>query len=283
MSVSIHTWIHKKTLELASSGFPDDARFSCLNLLRHFLGVDTTWILIHSQDDMPNNLLPIINNHFEELKKGRPLPYIIGEWDFFSLTFKVSEDVLIPRPETELLVETAIAWLNKQPPENRNFIDVGTGTGCIPVAILMNTQYASGIATDISINALKIATDNLSTYTLGNRLQLICGDLLIPINQKFNLITANLPYIPTYKLEAMEVKKHEPRLALDGGIEGFELIKRLLIDSSEKITKPGLLLLEIEEDQGKEIEILAAESFPNGKIQVHKDYANRDRFVQIEL
>ena len=283
MTVSIQTWIHEKTLELESSGFLDDARFSCLILLSHFLYVDTAWIFIHSQDDLPNELLPILNIHFEELKRGRPLPYIIGEWDFFGYRFNISEAVLIPRPETELLVKTAIEWLNQQTSENRSFIDVGTGTGCIPVSILMNIDYASGLATDISIRALKIAADNRSTYNLENRLQLVCGDLLTPIIQKFNLITANLPYIPTKKLETTEVKKHEPLLALDGGIDGFSLIKRLLIDSVNKITKPGLILLEIEEDQGEDIEDLAAQSFPNGKILIHKDYANRDRFVQIEL
>ena len=283
MTVSIQTWIHEKTLELESSGFLDDARFSCLILLSHFLNVDTTWIFIHSQDDLPNELLPILNIHFEELKRGRPLPYIIGEWDFFGYRFNISEAVLIPRPETELLVKTAIEWLNQQTSENRSFIDVGTGTGCIPVSILMNIDYASGLAIDISIRALKIAADNRSTYNLENRLQLVCGDLLTPIIQKFNLITANLPYIPTKKLETTEVKKHEPLLALDGGIDGFSLIKRLLIDSVNKITKPGLILLEIEEDQGEDIEFIAAQSFPNGKILIHKDYANRDRFVQIEL
>ncbi len=283
MTVSIQTWIHEKTLELESSGFLDDARFSCLILLSHFLNVDTTWIYIHSQDDLPNELLTILNIHFEELKRGRPLPYIIGEWDFFGYRFNISEAVLIPRPETELLVKTAIEWLNQQTSENRSFIDVGTGTGCIPVSILMNIDYASGLAIDISIRALKIAADNRSTYNLENRLQLVCGDLLTPIIQKFNLITANLPYIPTKKLETTEVKKHEPLLALDGGIDGFSLIKRLLIDSVNKITKPGLILLEIEEDQGEDIEFIAAQSFPNGKILIHKDYANRDRFVQIEL
>ena len=283
MSVSIDTWLHEKILILESSGFLDDARFSCLTLLSHFLNVDVTWIILHSQDDLPDELLPVLNNHFEALKTGHPLPYIIGEWDFFGYTFKISENVLIPRPETELLVGTAIDWLKKQVPENRSFIDIGTGTGCIPVSILINTDFSSGVATDISISALNVAVDNRSTYNLQNRLQFICADLLYPIKQKFNLITANLPYIPTNKLETLEVKKYEPLLALDGGIDGLDVIKRLLIDSVDKITKPGLILLEIEEEQGAVIEVFAAQSFPNGKIRIQKDYANRDRFVQIEL
>lgn len=283
MTVSFKDWIDEKTRILEKNRFLDDARFTCTQLVLNEIKQNQTYLLIHQKELLSNNQRITLESQFQQIQQGIPLPYIIGEWDFFGLTLKVSKDVLIPRPETELLVESAIDWLKKQQPENRKMLDVGTGSGCIPIAILKNVPQSSAIAIDISFKALQITQDNRNRHALQNTLSLLCSDLVSSLNGSFNLITANLPYIPTQNLDSLFVKDHEPFLALDGGEDGLVLIKELLIQVVDRITKSGLILLEIEENQGKSVSTLAKLAFPNGKISIIKDYAHRDRIIRIEL
>ena len=283
MTVSFKDWIDEKAKILESNRFSDDSRFTCTQLVLNEINQNQTYLLIHQNELLSNNQLATLDNQFRQVLQGIPLPYIIGSWDFFGLTLKISHEVLIPRPETELLVESAIEWLNKQPPEHRKMLDVGTGSGCIPIAILKNIPQSSAVAIDISFKALQITQDNKNQHALQEKLSLLCSDLISSLSGSFNLITANLPYIPTHTLSNLKVKEYEPSLALDGGEDVLVLIRELLIQVVNQISNPGLILLEIEENQGKSVSALAKLAFPNGRISIIKDYAHRDRIIRIEL
>jgi release factor glutamine methyltransferase len=198
------------------------------------------------------------------LIKGEPLPYVLGHWEFYGLTFSVSPAALIPRPETELLVELAMDWLHSHPGKRR-VIDVGTGTGCIAVALAANVQDLRVLACDISHPALKLSLENASRHRVSDRIDFIQTDLLPAINRQVDLICANLPYIPSPRLKSLQVAQNEPRLALDGGKDGLKLIKELLALSNDVLSPGGLMLLEIDETHGEQVLSLAEEHFSKNR------------------
>ncbi len=150
------------------------------------------------------------------LESGEPLPYVLGSWEFFGLEFEVTPDVLIPRPETELLVERAIVWLQAHP-DRRHAADVGTGSGCIGIALAANVPDLQVMATDISSAAVEMARRNAVKNGVGRRMEFLCCDLFPP-EVEFDLIVANLPYIPTKTLHKLPIYGREPTMALDGGV-----------------------------------------------------------------
>jgi release factor glutamine methyltransferase len=208
------------------------------------------------------------------------LPYLLGHWEFYGLDFMVSPSALIPRPETELLVEQALAWL-RQRPQRRLVADVGTGCGCIAVTLATHLPGLRVIASDLSFAALKLARANSRKLVVEQRISFIQCDLLAPFN-KFDLIAANLPYIPSSELELLPVARREPRLALDGGPDGLETIRRLLQQALTRLAAGGLLLLEIEASQGSAALALAQAAFPYAQIQLLSDLAGQDRLIRLE-
>lgn len=261
-----------------------------------------TWLLAHPEEPLNSRILASLEGLVERRTHGEPLPYIIGEWEFFNLNFDVNPAVLIPRPETELLVERAISWLQNRKPVhgNYNILDVGTGCGCIAIALAVNISNDLVFATDISPDSLEIAQRNAVKYGVQQRVTFILADLIpladeqrmtgqvdpltaqaIPLG--FDLIVANLPYIPTSVLNDLGVSKHEPRLALDGGEDGLSLIRRLLALAPPRLTPGGLILLEIESSQGPSALSLAYDAFTQAEIHLHQDLAGRDRLLEIRL
>jgi release factor glutamine methyltransferase len=213
---------------------------------------------------------------------GEPLPYLTEKQEFFGIDFKVTPDVLIPRPETELLVEFALDWLQKK--KNKTLIaDVGTGSGCIAVALGKHLSSAGIIGTDFSFDALQIAKDNIDRQALENQINLVQTDLLAGLTVKFDCICANLPYIPTKTLSTLKVGNFEPWDALDGGEDGLRFIKPLLNQSKKCIKPDGLILLEIESSLSHFVFELAAVVFPDSSIKIHNDLARLPRLVQIQL
>jgi release factor glutamine methyltransferase len=204
------------------------------------------------------------------------LPYVLGSWEFYGLDFKITPDVLIPRPETELLVGKAIDWLRAHPGQ-RWGADVGTGSGCIAVTLAQQVEDLRLTASDISYAALRVAKFNAWRYELMDRIHFLQVDLLPPVSKAFDLICANLPYIPTATLRTLSVSKREPSIALDGGEDGLDLIKRLLEESRHKIAPGGSMLLEIEASQGSRGKELAEKLFPEGRAQVWADLAGHER------
>ncbi len=216
------------------------------------------------------------------LEGGVPLPYVLGEQEFYGMTFKVSPAVLIPRPETELLVDEGLNWL-KARPDRRRAADVGTGSGCIAAALAAHVPDLRLLAVDRSRAALEVARDNFRRHRLLERVRLAQSDLLSCSGGPFDLVCANLPYIPSRTLADLDVARHEPRSALDGGLDGLELIARLLADSRRWIAPGGLLLLEVESGQGQTAPALARQFFPSAEIGVKEDLAGHPRLLKIQL
>jgi release factor glutamine methyltransferase len=222
------------------------------------------------------------------LEGGEPFPYVIGRWEFFGLEFFITPDVLIPRPETELLVEKAIAWLQESP-VRRTVADVGTGSGVIAVSIAIHVSGAEILATDISREALKVARGNAVRFGVSNRIDFLQCDILpphsdpLPTDRHFDLICANLPYIPTTTLRRLPVFGREPTVALDGGEDGLDLFRRFLDVAPEWLAPNGLILLEIESTRGLQALNLACDAFSNAEIHLHQDLAGSDRLLEIRI
>jgi release factor glutamine methyltransferase len=211
-----------------------------------------------------------------------PLPYLTGWREFFGLRLRVNRAVMIPRPETELLVEAAI---NRLPTANRQpltVVDVGTGSGAIAIALAKHLPGVVVTATEASLRALRVAAYNCRLHGLTDRVRLLWGDLLQPLDQPVDLIVANLPYIPTGDLASLPPEvQHEPRLALNGGPDGLDIICRLLNQARDCLKPGGSLLLEIGAEQGPAARALAEVRFPASQVEVLKDYAGLDRILRI--
>lgn len=268
----------RQILKPLSSSYALDAQV----LLAHVTGKNRAWLLAHPEAALNTGQLLSLREALYMLEKGEPLPYVLGEWYFYGHTFFVSPHVLIPRPETELLVETAIDWLERHPGQ-RLAVDIGTGTGCIAVALAKNVPDVHIVATDISADALAVAQANVARFKLDGQVELLNADLLAPIDGPIDLICANLPYIPTQTLHTLDVFGREPTLALDGGPDGLDLISRLLSDAPRVIAPGGLILLEIEATQTEAVENLALRHFPSASIRVDSDLAGHPRQLIINL
>jgi len=257
-------------------------------LLANILDKPRTWIEVHPEALLTKPQLATAKQALTRLKAGEPLPYILGHREFFGLDLEITTDVLIPRPETELMVEAAIKWLQATP-ERRTIADVGTGSGCIAVAIAKNIYDAKVIATDISRPALEVAHRNAHRHNVAERIDFIQCDLLppqpghLPTSLHFDLICANLPYIPTKTLHKLPVYGREPTLALNGGTDGLDIVRQLLQIAPEWLAPHGMILLEIEATQGMPALSLAYDAFDNAKIHLHQDLAGHDRLLSIEL
>jgi release factor glutamine methyltransferase len=251
-------------------------------LLGHVMGYNRAWILAHPTA----NLTDARQHQLEQLvvrrAQGTPLPYLLGHWEFFALDFEVSPAVLIPRPETELLVETALDWL-KDHRAVQSAVDVGTGSGCIAISLAVHSPNLLVHASDLSRPALEAARRNAKTHGVSDRVHFYQADLLTAVTGPFHLICANLPYIPSAKLTSLPVTAHEPILALDGGRDGLALVGRLMDQCTSLLASGGLALFEIESTCGLAALTRARQAFPAGKIRLIKDLNGLDRLVVIEV
>jgi release factor glutamine methyltransferase len=210
-----------------------------------------------------------------------PVAYLIGHKEFYGLDFAVDSSVLVPRPETELLVERTLERLKVRTFERLVVVDVGTGSGAIAVALAVHLPVARIIAIDISPAALELARRNVERHGLAGRVRLLQGDLLDPLDQPVDLIVSNPPYTILSEIDA-GVRRHEPRLALDGGPDGLELYRRLLAAAPTKLRPDGAVLLEIGATQAAAVAELARRAFPEAWVSVHQDLAGRDRVVVVD-
>ena len=257
MTNSIGEAIHEGARTLDESGVPE-ARREASSLLEHIIDRDRTFILGH-----PEELLT--PQHFERFRElilrrsaGEPLQYITCHQSFFGLDFEVEKGVLIPRPETELLVETALELL-KTSPVQTTICDVGTGSGCIAVTILHEQPDAHGVAIDISAAALEVAQRNAQYHGVSQRLAFVRSDCfsdLPPSSSPFDLIASNPPYVAEGEISGLqrEVRNHEPVEALAGGPDGLAVVRRLLVESRTFLRVGGHLLIEIGFNQAENVE-----------------------------
>ena len=256
-------------------------------LIAHILHKPRTWVMAHPELSLTSEQQKQLDDSLARFENGEPFPYILGYWEFFGLDFEVTRDVLIPRPETELLVERAIAWLQESP-DRKRVADIGTGSGVIAVSIAVNVPNARLLATDISHAALEVAHRNATKLNVANRIEFVHCDILpqrpkqFDIGNQVDLICANLPYIPTDTLQRLPIYKREPTLALDGGADGLELFRRLMKIASNWLAPHGLMLLEIEATQGSHALKLAHKTFARARIQLYPDLTGRDRLLEIQ-
>jgi release factor glutamine methyltransferase len=259
----------------------DTPRLDAQVLLANITGKPRSWILAHPEARLSPDEHKRFSDNLARLKSGIPLPYVLGHWGFYNLDFIINPNVLIPRPETELLVDEALQWLQSRP-GCRQVADIGTGSGCIAVSLAHNLPGLQVTATDISKPALTVAQANATRHGVADRVTFIQADLLPPSCPAFNLICANLPYIPSATLHQLDVYEREPTLALDGGLDGLDLIQRLIRTAPNCLAKEGLLILEIEANQGKTAIELAIERFPGSEIRLVPDHAGHDRLLCIQ-
>lgn len=253
-----------------------------LVLLAHVVQRPKTWLLAHPEAHLSKTQADQLEGLLQRLEVGEPLPYLVGTQEFFGLEFEVNPSVLIPRPETEIMVETALAWLQEHP-SSRNGIDVGTGSGCIAISLVSNCPDLNMLATDLSETALNVATKNAQKHNVADRISFSLSDLIPEDPQPVDLVCANPPYIPTEKLVEVNSLPWEPSLALDGGKSGLDLISKLLEKLPAFLNNPALILLETEATLGAQTLQLAKRNFPNAEVSLHKDLFERDRMVRIEV
>ncbi|MEN6411059.1 MAG: peptide chain release factor N(5)-glutamine methyltransferase [Anaerolineaceae bacterium] len=259
----------------------DSPTLDAQTLLSKVLDQNRAWLLTHPEASLTDRQAAEFGNRLVRLRAGEPLPYVLGEWEFYGRSFEVAPCVLIPRPETELLVEQALGWLRAHP-TRRQAADLGSGSGCIAVTLAAEISDLAVTAVDLSARALEITRRNCVRHGVEARVACIQGDLLAPLGKALDLIAANPPYIPSGILEGLEVAKHEPRLALDGGVDGLDVIRRILSGSVRRLAPGGLLLVEIEAGQGQIVREFAQKGFPRAGVQICADLAGNDRLLVVE-
>jgi release factor glutamine methyltransferase len=230
---------------LHSSGIIQSRR-EAYSLLALALEKDKTFLIAHPEYELSGEEEKRFKKFLIRRASREPFQYIAGKQEFYGLDFAVTKDVLIPRPETELIVETAIEILRAK--RNLNFCEVGIGSGCIAVSILHKVKTARAIGLDISPKALEIAAGNAATHEVSNRLELKISDVFEVLqNEKFDLIISNPPYIPSEEIENLqaEVRDFEPSIALTDGDDGLSIIEKIIVESPKFLNKEGFLLLEI--------------------------------------
>jgi release factor glutamine methyltransferase len=210
-----------------------------------------------------------------------PVPYLVGEREFYGLMFRVTPAVLIPRPSSELLVELAIDWLNAHP-QARRAIDLGTGSGAVAISVAKAVPRVRIEARDVSARALRVADENIAHYRLRPRITTVKADLLKRAAPA-DLILANLPYIPEAlrRIRPKELE-YEPALALDGGKDGLSLIRTAVAQAPAALKPGGLVLFECDPAQTRRLVRLAQGLWPSAQVSVHKDLAGQDRVVRIQ-
>ncbi len=234
-------------------------------------------LLINFDQKIYEDNIMIYKDFIKRRSKYEPIAYILGEKEFWGKKFRVSRSTLIPRPETELLVDYLIKIFKEK---KISILDIGTGTGCIILSLLNNLNYCSGLGIDISSHAIKVAKKNSVKFRLGNRIKFLNKSFVNIFNQKFDLIVSNPPYIEKKDLKNLceDIKRYEPRIALDGGNDGLDLIKKVIYKSKNILKIKGTLALEIGNEQIKKVSKILLNN--NFRIKhVIKDYKDNTRCV----
>jgi release factor glutamine methyltransferase len=263
------------------SPFSDSPYLDALVLLSWITSQSKTYTLTYPTPNLTKDQSTKLEAALSQIKSGIPLPYILGSWEFYQTAFKITPDVLIPRPETEGLVERAITWLEAYPTK-RTCLDLGTGSGCIAVTLALHISDLNVFATDYSYPALMVARENAQIHQVKDRVHLINTDLLSGISPEVDLLITNLPYIPSGKLKTLPVSRSEPNLALNGGPDGLVLIRETLVDVPELINPGSLILIEVDESRGKAAQDFAMSVFPQGGVRIEQDLSGQDRYLIIQ-
>jgi release factor glutamine methyltransferase len=275
------------TRRLAEAG-SDTPQLDASLLLSHVLGVNKAWLYAHPTRELSESEIV----HYEETVRRRmrhePVAYLVGSKPFYGLDIAVDRNVLIPRPETELLVDRVLDYLQSLVSQGRRplAVDVGTGSGAIAVALAANMPDLTVYAVDVSDAALAVAARNIRQHGLAGQAQVLQGHLLEPLTVPVDVIAANLPYIASADLAALppQVREYEPALALDGGEDGLRVIAELLASLAArrgrgKLNPGGRVYLEIGAGQGAAACALVRDLLPGAEFSIVQDYADLDRLL----
>ena len=280
MSISIAEAILQGANELRKAGVPD-ARREAGSLLAFLLDKDRTFILSHADDPISPEQETLFQEFLGARAQGEPAQYITGRQDFYGLEFEVTPAVLIPRPETELLIEAAIKLVGAD--EAVSFCDMGTGSGCIAITLLSQLPLARAIAVDVSASALEIAKRNAARHRVTDRIEFLLSDCFASVPQQtFDLIVSNPPYVAEDAVATLqrEVRDFEPRVALTAGADGLDVIRRLVIHAPRHLKPRGYLLFEIGFDQHEAVgNLIDAEVWE--LLDVHHDLQGIPRTVAL--
>ncbi|MHB0997952.1 MAG: peptide chain release factor N(5)-glutamine methyltransferase [Armatimonadota bacterium] len=276
--INIRELLRSAVEKLSSAGI-DTPILDAEVLLSHASGLSRVQMIAHPEYTLNQDIYDLFINWIDRRYNREPLAYITGEREFYGITFKVTPDVLIPRQDTEILVETSLNLIKHI--SNPAIADIGVGSGAITVSLARYLPNASIYGTDSSDGALQIASDNADRAGVGDRLHLIKGDLLNPLNaMKFDMIVSNPPYIPTAEIDKLEpeVAKYEPRGALDGGPDGLDYYRRLISEAPAYLKSSGILAVEIGIGQSGDVSYMyKTHGFHD--VCIKKDYSGIDRVV----
>ena len=250
-------------------------------LLAHLVRRDRAWLLAHADGELPGEDLGMLRSLTARRAAQEPLQHLTGTQEFFGLALRVTPDVLIPRPETEHLVEAVLDWARAQPDPQLRIVDVGTGSGAIAIALASVLEHASVTAIDISPAALAVARENAAEHHLGERIRFVEGDLLRPLvgaGASCDIVASNPPYVALDEAATLapEVREHEPALALYAGASGLDIYRRLIPQAFDLLRPGGLLAMEIGFGQREALTQLLAEWH---SVRFVDDYAGIPRVV----
>ena len=263
----------------------EEPGFEAEYLLRHALGCTREALLLELDSDISASSQHRFDGLIERRASGEPSAYIAGHREFYGLDFKVDSRALIPRPETEHLVEFACAFATRQEWEGEGLtiVDVGTGCGAIAIALAVYIPAATIFATDLSVDALALARENIIRHGVEDRVVLLGGDLLASVAQLVDILVSNPPYIPSTEVPnlAREISDHEPRMALDGGPDGIAVIEPLIQQAKDKLSPGGAMFIEIGWDQGQRALACSRDLWPDFEISITPDLAGLDRVLSL--
>ena len=271
----------ERARELLTRHNIEDAALESEVLLSHVLKINRAQLLSEPEVELPKRHEETFKTFIKRRIKGEPHAYITAHREFYGLDFEVDKRVLIPRPETELLVEQAIEKAKNYP--NPVIVDIGTGSGAIAVSLAKNLPHAQIYAVDISKAALKVTERNCRKHQVEERVTLVRGDLLESSPEQVDIIVANLPYVLTGEVSKVNTAGFEPDLALDGGADGLDAIRRLCRQAKDILQPGGCLLLEIGQGQDQAVCDLQYTVYPSAQVKCFPDFSGIMRIVSLTL
>jgi release factor glutamine methyltransferase len=282
-STSSLSALRQSAIERLTAAEVDEPRLAVEVVLAHALDVTRAQLLARPDQPLTPDQLIRAQRDLDRLAHGEPLAYVVGHKEFYDVDLLTDARALIPRPETECLIEHALQVLADHPAPL--IADVGTGCGAIAVTLAKHLPRARIIATDLSPDALALARENAQRLGVADRIEFRAGSLLEPITESLDLLAANLPYIDDkdWPYLAKTIRGHEPKMAFVGGPDGLDLVRGLLRDAPRVTHLDSVILLEIGAYQGDAVTEIARQHFPRAYIEIKPDYAGLDRLAVIEV
>lgn len=248
-----------EAIDILKQNNKQSARVDAKLLLQHVLACDSVYLILNQKETLSDNLYNQYKDLIQQRVKGKPLQHLLGEWEFMGLPFKVNENALIPRQETETLIELALQHLPKKP---SIVMDIGTGSGCIPISLCYYNKAARCIGVDYSADALVVARENGNINNVNDKITWIKSNLFDRIDKiyygKVDMIISNPPYIKTKDIDNLmvEVRDYEPRMALDGGRDGLDFYRKISQEARKFLSEEGMIIYEIGHDQADDVMVI---------------------------